>query len=74
MLLSGKEVVRDDRTLMVKLDAHDAVFLSVAAGQTAAGAVVVSGDNVVGHCNFADVVTNDNDITVQFSSSGLFQF
>ncbi len=72
--LSGRTIVRDDGTLMVKFDAHDAVFSSVSAGKTVAGAVVVDRSKVVGHCNFADVETNGNDIIVQFSSGGLFQF
>ncbi|WP_179137768.1 hypothetical protein [Candidatus Entotheonella palauensis] len=73
-MLHDKAIVRDDNMLMVKFDASDALFPSVAAGQIATGAVVVNGSKVVGHCNFEDVETNGEDIIVRFSSSGLFQF
>ncbi len=72
--LGNKTIVRDDGSLIVKFDASDVVFSSVAAGKIAAGAVVANGPQVVGHCNFSDIATNGNDITIQFSSRGLFQF
>lgn len=74
VMLHDKAIVRDDNILMVKFDASDVLFPSVAAGQIAEGAVVVDGSKVVGHCNFEDVDTNGYDIIVRFAASGLFQF